>query len=139
MPVVDKFFNRSIISLGISNEPWLQFIESVRSQIKLLFRKTISLEFDNKRSSFPEPLIMKLYGSTINSISITELFFFIFSFILGIKSLHDLFAFTPIIQSPLKVKFLSFVISIVLECKDWTLGCPSKMTSSDIKILMHIN
>src|SRR6476469_1145630 len=124
IPVLVEYFNSSIIFLGISNELKLQLTESVRSQINLLFLKTISSGLDSNRLSLPDSVIIKLYVSTINSISITESFFFIFSFISGDKSLHDLFAFIPIIQSPFKVNSLSFVISIVLECSDWTLGCP---------------
>src|SRR3978361_974509 len=103
MPVLVEYFNSSIIFLGISNELKLQLIESVLSQINLLFLKTISSGLDSNKLSLPEPFIIKLYGSTISSISIIELFFFIFSFILGDKSLHDLLAFTPTIQSPFRV------------------------------------
>ena len=53
IPVLVEYFNSSIIFLGISNELKLQLIESVRSQINLLFLKTISSGLDSKRLSLP--------------------------------------------------------------------------------------
>ncbi len=118
MPIFDGSLKELIISLGISKELKLQLMERVRSQINLLFLKTMSSSFVNNNLLSPKPFIMKLYGSTISPISITESFFLILFFISGFRSLQALFAFIPIMQSPFSVKSLSFVISIVLACKD---------------------
>lgn len=122
IPIFDGSFKELIISLGISKELKLQLMERVRSQINLLFLKTMSSSFVNNSLSSPKPFIMKLCGSTIRPISISESFFLILFFIPEPRSLQALFAFIPIMQSPFSVKSLSFVISIVLACKDCTFG-----------------
>jgi hypothetical protein len=63
----------------------------------------------------PNPLILNDLLPAMISIAIEDMSSLRRRWNFSLKSQHDLFAFTPIMQSPRSVRFGSFVISIVLE------------------------
>lgn len=113
-PIVSGFCSDRIISLGMSNEALSHCMAIVRSHMKLDLRITISCLLKSKSLLLPNPLIINDMFPTMTSIIIEELSSFRLCFSLSLISQHDLFALTPIIQSPRKVRFGFFVISIVL-------------------------
>ena len=70
------------------------------------------------RLLFPVACILNENGSTTKFISNNESLFLILFFIVLVRSEQDLVALTPIIQSPLRVRLGSLVISIVRECNE---------------------
>ena len=129
-PCLEGSFNKSIIFLGICMALTLQLRHRVLSQIKLLFLNTISWRCVRRRLSFPIPCILIEKGSTIKSISTIDRFLLILFFIALVRSEHDLVALTPIIQSPLRVRLGSLVISIVRECNERIFLWPQNWISS---------
>ena len=129
-PCLEGSLSNSTIFLGICMALRLQFRHRVRSQIKLLFLKTISWWWVRRRFSLPNPWILKVNGSTIKSISMKDWLFLILFFKSIVRSEHDLVALTPIIQSPRSVRCGSLVISMVRAWRERTLLWPQNWISS---------
>ena len=115
IPLASWSRNNFTICLGMVFAAASQFVANVRGHTNELVLITMSWGLVNVSFSLPFPLILNFSSLTNIVHDISDLEFCKSDFRRSGMSLQAQFALTPMMQSPLSVRFACVVISIVLD------------------------